>query len=278
MKFHEYIPHEILREDVKCLWVLETEYPPDGFEDVVPDGCVELICNLGSPYHSPETGAGLPAGFIVGFQNRTLRFPVSGTVKVVAARFHPWGALALLHDRIDTVTNSVAGLGPQWSAVVAELGPIVARGEYERAAMRLQAYLIERALARSFDPGIVKTAAKLLDTTKGQYRIEELAEQCQISVRQLQRTFQKMMGTTPKGFARAIRFAAAQRAILFDSKIDLTRLAYQCGYSDQAHFIRDFKEIAGKTPGEYAREVDRLRAILKSRDVVFLQSADALTD
>src|SRR5262249_2344415 len=187
---------------------------------------------------------------------------------------HPWGALALLHDRIASVANSVASLGPDWETVVAELGPMVARAEYERAAMRLQAFLIERALARRFDRRIVEAAAKLLHRTKGQHRIEELADYCQVSVRQLQRDFQKMMGTTPKGFARAVRFAAAQRAIMFDPRIDLTKLAYRCGYSDQAHFIRDFREIAGKTPGEYAREVDRLQEILNSRDVVFLQSID----
>ena len=32
---------------------------------------------------------------------------------------------------------------------------------------------------------------------------------------------------------------------------NLTEVGYDCGYYDHAHFIRDFKEYAGLTPGEY---------------------------
>lgn len=274
-KYHEFEPHETIRDDAKCLWVLEKEYPPDGFEDVTPDGCVELICNFGSPYLRPEPPHDpLPVGFIVGFQTRPVRFRVSGVVKIVAARLHPWGALALLNDRCGTHTNALAALGLDWDVALLDLGAFVSRGDDAGAAARLQAFLIERALSRRFDPGVVRAAARLLHTKQGQFRIEELADCCHVSARQLQRGFKDSMGTSPKMFARVQRFRAAQRVLMFDPRTDLARLSYQCGYADQAHFIRDFREFAGKTPGEYAREVDALREVLRSRDVVFLQSSD----
>jgi AraC-like DNA-binding protein len=60
---------------------------------------------------------------------------------------------------------------------------------------------------------------------------------------------------------------------MFDPEADLTEVAYECGYFDQAHFIKDFKTFAGKTPSEYAHETRRMQEILSSKDVVFLQSS-----
>jgi AraC-like DNA-binding protein len=59
---------------------------------------------------------------------------------------------------------------------------------------------------------------------------------------------------------------------MFDPETDLTGLAYQCGYFDQAHFIKEFRAFTGKTPSEYAGQMRALQDVLRSKDVVFLQS------
>src|SRR5262245_65351367 len=98
--YREYEPHESLREDVRCFWVMQTEYPDGSVQDVVPDACVELMFNFGSPYvpMTAPADATIPVASVVGFQVKTVRFRVSGTVKVVAARMHAWAALTLLQD------------------------------------------------------------------------------------------------------------------------------------------------------------------------------------
>jgi AraC-like DNA-binding protein len=37
--------------------------------------------------------------------------------------------------------------------------------------------------------------------------------------------------------------------------VDLPRLALDLGYFDQAHFIKDFKAMVGRAPGEYAKSL-----------------------
>jgi AraC-like DNA-binding protein len=59
---------------------------------------------------------------------------------------------------------------------------------------------------------------------------------------------------------------------MFDPDTDLTELAYQCGYFDQAHFIKEFRAFTDQTPSEYARQMRQLQDVLRSKDVVFLQS------
>src|SRR5262245_21703697 len=99
--------------------------------------------------------------------------------------------------------------------------------------------------------------------------ISELADYCQVSVRQLERGFRRVIGTSPKVFARTVRFEQAQRRLMFDPDADLTELAYECGYFDQAHFIKDFKAFTGKTRSEHAVQMRERQKILKSEDVVF---------
>ena len=273
-RYHEYEPHEILRETVRCFWIHETEHPSETEQDIAPDGCVELIFNFGDPYllRSAAGPTPLPAAIIVGFQNRTLPLLLRGRLKVVAARLFAWGALALVQDNITTLTNTVTPL-KGWDALVQRLRSDVLEGRYEQAVSALEEYLIQQALARSFDRRLIQAAARLLHHTQGQYRIRELADTCRMSVRQLERGFRQVVGTSPKIFARTLRFQQAERRLMFDPEADLADLAHECGYFDQAHFIRDFKTFTGKTPAQYAQGMRRLQEVLKSRDVVFLQSS-----
>jgi hypothetical protein len=59
----------------------------------------------------------------------------------------------------------------------------VTAGRYEAAWQGLQDYLLQKAVARAYDAKLVQSAAKLLFHTKGQCRIEELADYCHSSVR-----------------------------------------------------------------------------------------------
>jgi AraC-like DNA-binding protein len=196
-----------------------------------------------------------------------------GTIKVVAARLFAWGAMALLQDNVNTLTNTVTALGTGWDDLAELLKSHVTQGQYEQAVTTLEEFLIQQALVRTYDLKLIQTAAKLLHHTKGQYRIAELADYCKLSARQLERSFQKVIGISPKLFARTLRFAETQRRLMFEPDIDLTSLAYDYGYFDQAHFIKDFKAFTGKTPSEYAEQMRAFQEILKNKDVVFLQSS-----
>jgi len=279
VKYQEYTPHEILKDTVRCFWIHEGTYSSDSKQDITPDGCVELIFNFGDPYllltTTPPTP--LPPAIIVGFQDKTMPILLRGSLKVVAARLFAWGALALLQDSINSLTNAVVPLGAEWNALVQKLKSHVTESEYETAKTLLEEFLIQRALVRTFDLNLIQSAAKMLHHTKGQYRITELADYCCVSVRQLERGFRQVIGTSPKAFARTMRFCEAQRRLMFDPEADLTDLTYACGYFDQAHFIKDFKKFVGKTPTEYAQQMRQMQDILKNKDVVFLQSSPSAT-
>jgi len=72
--------------------------------------------------------------------------------------------------------------------------------------------------------------------------------------RHMERQFRQVVGMTPKRLARIARFQRAVRFLEGDG--DAGRqggavTAAACGYADQAHFIRDFRDLAGCPPTQH---------------------------
>ncbi len=97
--------------------------------------------------------------------------------------------------------------------------------------------------AKSFD-----SAISILISKNGNIPIEDVAATACLSLKQFQRKCKERVGLPPKLFARLIRFSSAYRLREANPQISWTSICYECGYFDQMHLIRDFKEFAGVTP------------------------------
>jgi transcriptional regulator GlxA family with amidase domain len=86
----------------------------------------------------------------------------------------------------------------------------------------------------------------------GQVRVDDLAFNAAMSARQLRRLFLEQLGLSPKHFCRVIRFRHSLPKLRATGRGDWTEVALECGYYDQAHFIHEFREFSGYTPGEFA--------------------------
>lgn len=67
--------------------------------------------------------------------------------------------------------------------------------------------------------------------------------------RRLVPAFREVVGLAPKQYHRILRFQRALRAMRAPSPAPLAAIAARCGYADQAHLSRDFREFSGLTPG-----------------------------
>lgn len=90
--------------------------------------------------------------------------------------------------------------------------------------------------------------------TDGCISIRQLAEETGYSECYIRRVFQQVHGISPKNFERFVRFQKLLHVInKMPERIRLDALAQQCGYYDEAHMIKDFKQYAGITPQGYER-------------------------
>ncbi|TGE20221.1 helix-turn-helix transcriptional regulator [Hymenobacter elongatus] len=95
--------------------------------------------------------------------------------------------------------------------------------------------------------------AAFIQAQHGRVSVEELAQVANLSRRQLERRFVAEVGTTPKLYARIARFNYVLRLLDQAAAPDWPGISYQCGFFDQAHFIREFRSFTGESPGHYVQ-------------------------
>src|SRR5262249_34575027 len=95
-------------------------------------------------------------------------------------------------------------------------------------------------------------------------RVDDLVDRFGVTKRMLQRLFAKYVGVSPKWVIQRYRLHEAAERLAAGAGANHAALALQLGYSDQAHFVRDFKANVGVSPAAYSRAV---RARLAESDV-----------
>src|SRR5690606_33365756 len=86
-------------------------------------------------------------------------------------------------------------------------------------------------------------------------RVEALAAEEGLSVRQLQRRFADHVGVSPKAVIRRYRLYEAAERARRGPGVDWAALAAELGYSDQSHLTRDFSAVVGMPPDRYTRAI-----------------------
>ncbi len=79
--------------------------------------------------------------------------------------------------------------------------------------------------------------------------IDELASRAGLNKFSFIRKYAQRYGLTPH--ADIVNMRVQRAVLLFESNMDLTTIAFECGFSDQSHFIKQFKLYSGLRPQEY---------------------------
>lgn len=112
------------------------------------------------------------------------------------------------------------------------------------------------------DPNVVRVST-LVATAANERSItsvEELASRAKLTKRTLQRLFDQYVGIGPKWVINRYRIHEAVAQLQAGRPIDWMELALALGYFDQAHFIRDFRQLVGSSPSAYIRTQIRAQA------------------
>jgi AraC-like DNA-binding protein len=126
-----------------------------------------------------------------------------------------------------------------------------APGWSQRFAL-LDAVLLSRLRDAAPVAAQIEHAWARLQASGGAVEIAALAGEVGWSRRHLAGRFRREVGLPPKAVARILRFQRVERTLRANHGRGLADVAYACGYADQAHLNRDFREFAGTTPTDYA--------------------------
>jgi transcriptional regulator GlxA family with amidase domain len=113
----------------------------------------------------------------------------------------------------------------------------------------------------------VRAAVRCILRTHGSVQIDALAAALGMNARGLQRRFEGWVGLTPKTLARLARFQHVFHALQLGDDA-WAGIAVRCGYYDQSHLLRDFRDFAGESPAALlSRELPITHAFTRARRV-----------
>ncbi len=189
-----------------------------------------------------------PRSVLVGLQSSSVILDIGRSHKAVRVGFHPGGMFRLLGfsmlETIDGSYDAADVFGNEIQEVNDKLQEAISFDEIKEVIeqfLLMKVKLLKRALP--FDNAMLE-----LLKFNGNVSIEQIASLACLSLRQFERVSKERIGLPPKVFARLVRFSKAYRLRESFPDASWTSIAYECGYFDQAHFIRDFKEFAGVSP------------------------------
>jgi AraC-like DNA-binding protein len=253
MGFHFAAAPLHLAHCVRAFWGFDARDAGGGPEErIVPDGCAEIVVHFADPFRERvgaayhEQSRALFAGQIT----MPLWLRAGASADVFALRLQPDGARCL-------------GLPPQsmltdTRVAFEDVVPAPRRGEwretlealrdarsFDARVLTMQTF-VERSL-KPAAPDAMSWCVAAITRQAGDCELAHVARGAGLSTRQLQRRFLSDVGVTPKLFARIVRF---QRALQrWDARPgDWARVASECGYYDQPHLLRDFRQFAGEPP------------------------------
>ncbi len=272
LEYREFTPVPAVAGHVECFWTLEGTVPEDAPPDrILPDGRTELIWNLSDPFHrhrpdGPPHRQG--TALLVGQITSPLFVTPGRQVSLVAPRFRIAAlgsflqglAAAELTDRDPSVEEV---LGRRLRDMEEKLGSIP--DSQARIRVLEAALVADIARAGPVDPQVA-AAVDLIVASNGRVRMDDLTHPTGLSPRQMERRFRQAVGVTPKRLARIVRFQRLMARLHEAERIGWGQLAISCGYYDQAHLIRDFREFTGCAPGEYFGADHRLAELFLRGD------------
>ncbi|RZS39030.1 helix-turn-helix protein [Herbihabitans rhizosphaerae] len=222
-------------------------------------GAITLSIDLEAPARVRDGGSPHPRNAVTGLRDRPMTLiEAPGRTCGITVGLTPAGAHAVLGVPLAELANTnvdlVEVLGVRAHRLIERLGAADCWAERFRL-------LDEQLVAWVRDgPRLavpVYAAWARLTGTAGRTRIDALAEEIGWTRQHLGTRFRQQIGLAPKTVARVARLHRAATLIAMPDAPSWSEIAHRCGYADQAHLNRDFRELTGSTPSDYA-PVDRL--------------------
>lgn len=245
MIYTQIRPHYNLADYIDTFWEVEGLGQQLKKQYILPDGCVDIIFNLGEDCKTGNGTLTMQSGktYLVGTMTAFQESFLDSTNKLMGVRFKPAAFSSFynftsLNEITDKTIEFEQALSPEIHKVA------------QHSESYLNAYFLKR-LTNSRHNSLFNVV-KDIQTASGQISIDTLAKRNYTTGRQLERSFKRHIGISPKEFANIVRFRVALSKIKQNKKRkSLLDIAFDCGYYDHAHLTNEIKRYTGLAPSQF---------------------------
>lgn len=240
-------PAPALAELVEHYWRVRWDVP--GREPYV-----QHTLSNASVHLCAERGNSRIQGVVTGRFTRRLR----GRGRIFGVKFRPAGFHPFLGSSVAELADATISVRAVFGrAGDAYVRRVLALEDDESMAAAADEFLDERMPPPDPLVAQVNGIVALIVGERAITRVDHVAERTGVGKRTLQRLFHEYVGVSPKWIIQRYRLHEAAQRLAEGGDVVMADLALDLGYSDQAHFVRDFKAVVGRPPAAYARGAAR---------------------
>lgn len=254
MHYHQYQPPESLKHYVRYLWSYESRGDEAArlhirsFADQFPRLIFQDILH----YETIRTAGGeaMPACYLSGLDTRPTDAIMRASFSHFGVSFYPHALPVFFGIHANELVNTTPDINLVLNSSLTH--DLTHAASHRERAERVCRFLHDRLIRHAYrDPATMTMLLQgdLLAETD----LAQLSRSYRLSTRQLERRFKTSVGISPKKFQRLIRFENSLRLLAQADYAELTHVAHTLQYSDQSHFIHEFREFAGMTPYAFVR-------------------------
>jgi AraC-like DNA-binding protein len=238
-----YWPSAALAPFVEHFWIVRWDLSEPSVAETVPHPSVHGVID--------DAGRGEVVGVMRGKFSRVLE----GRGRAVGTKFLPGAFRAFVDRPVSRFTDLRLDVRDVFGSRGVALASVVAREQDDAAIAAIESFL------RACDPiedeamRLVRSISARIADDRSVTRVDQVVAELGIGARRLQRMFHEYVGVGPKWMIQRYRLLDAAERVGAGAIVDWARLALELGYADQAHFIRDFKKIVGRSPADYAQSL-----------------------
>jgi len=266
MDYKTYVPDTRLSEYIKCYWTLNApaEHTPEK-QRIVPDGCMEMIFHIKDFYRQYQADGNSivqPRCFVFGQITQPLDIEPTGETGIFSVRFQPEGFTAFAAMPVGNMENRAVPLEELFGDEGVQLAePVLQADSTEQRIEIVEAFLRSKLITAESVQMLIKSSVEMIMRLNGQVSVDALSDSMQVNRRQLERKFAGAIGLSPKQLSKIVRLQAALKILSAQTFDNLTAVAHEGNYYDQAHFIKDFREFTGMSPKQFYADNLRISAL-----------------
>lgn len=252
------VHHPLLKNYIKFFWEINANYM-QLCHKITPQRNINLRFNLSeTPQYAciENEDSLLEEVSFSGLQDsfRNIQLKSEGCVKTFGISFQPYGFYPFFKIPVSEFKNQLLGGNEIGFKATNEINERLK--EASNSTERLM--IVENELIKRLDDNLMPKGFEhifnRLQSSGEKRKITDLCEQNNLGIRQLERMYNKYVGISAMTYITLHRFHQSTSQLLSGHYTKLSDIAYDNGYYDQMHFIKDFKRFTGKAPQEFINQ------------------------
>lgn len=262
------VRHPLLKKYIKFFWELHVEHAQINHR-IIPQRNINLRFNLNeTPQYLVLNGTVhlLNDVFFSGLQNHYMNahIKLSGRIDMLGVCFLPYGFYPFLSMPVSEFTNQFLGADEAGFRPARTISDrLKCASDVSSRLDILESELVLLLYESKKTPESFRLIFDALRQSGSPVQISEFCRQNNICVRRLERMYKKYVGVSAMTFLTLSRFQGGLYKLIYNDYSKLSDIAYQSGYFDQMHFIKEFKRFAGSTPNSFVKQNNSLLNIGK---------------